>query len=226
MIQATQLSKVHANGFCALNKVDLHIDRDEFVYLVGESGAGKSTLLNIMFKREHYSSGSVSVGGVPLHQIQGHQIPSFRRTIGMVFQDYKLLPKRTVYENIAFALRVMHYGRYKIHQYVSQVLDLVGMQQQANYLPFTLSGGEKQRICIARAIVNNPSILLADEPTGNLDPENSWEIMQLISKINRRKTTVVVATHNHRIVNLMRKRVIKLSRGYVIDDCQLGTYHE
>ncbi len=224
MIQLKKLTKIYPNGFKALDNVDLFIGKEEFVYLVGPSGAGKSTLLNMIFRAETPTSGEIVIDNFALSQISDKQIPYLRRNIGVIFQDYKLLPKRTVYENVAFALRVMHYSRARIHRQVTQVLELVGLHQKAKHLPQELSGGEQQRICIARAIVNNPPILLADEPTGNLDPDTSWEIMQLLAKINMRKTTVVVATHNREIVDGMRKRVLALENGRVIRDQQLGVY--
>ncbi len=225
MIQIKNLSKIYSNGFKALDNINLYIARDEFVYLVGSSGAGKSTLLNLLFKAEEPSAGEIYLDNFPLSKITAKQIPYLRRKIGVIFQDYKLLPKRTVYENVAFALRVMHYSRAHIRRQVTQVIELVGLTQKMKYLPSELSGGEQQRICIARAIVNNPSILLADEPTGSLDPDTSWDIIQLLAKINIRKTTVIVATHNKSIVNAMRKRVVALDNGKIIRDEHLGTYN-
>lgn len=224
MIRIKNISKVFPNGFVALEDVSLHIGRGEFVYLVGPSGAGKSSLLNMIFRSEVPSSGEIYIDNFALNSIKKNQIPYFRRGIGMIFQDYKLLPRRTVYENIAFALRVMHYSRARIRRQVTQVLELVGLSEKFNHYPSELSGGEQQRICIARAIVNNPPILLADEPTGSLDPDTSWEIMQLLSKINARQTTVVVATHNKSIVDDIRKRVVGLENGKVIRDKELGQY--
>ncbi|MSR88187.1 MAG: cell division ATP-binding protein FtsE [Candidatus Margulisbacteria bacterium] len=224
MIRIKNISKVFPNGFVALEDVTLHIGRGEFVYLVGPSGAGKSSLLNLIFRSEVPSSGEIYIDNFALNSIKKNQIPYFRRGIGMIFQDYKLLPRRTVYENIAFALRVMHYSRARIRRQVTQVLELVGLSEKLNHYPSELSGGEQQRICIARAIVNNPPILLADEPTGSLDPDTSWEIMQLLSKINARQTTVVVATHNKSIVDDIRKRVVGLENGKVVRDKELGPY--
>ncbi|MBT3260765.1 cell division ATP-binding protein FtsE [bacterium] len=224
MIEVRNVSKIYLNGFKALDNVNLSIGKEEFVYLVGPSGAGKSTLLKMIYKAEEPSSGKIFIDNFSLNNITERQIPYLRRNIGIVFQDYKLLPKRTVYENVAFALRVMHYSRSKIRRQVSQVLELVGLHQKMSNLPQELSGGEQQRICIARAIVNNPKILLADEPTGNLDPETSWEIMHLLTKINTRKTTVIVATHNKEIVDNIRKRVIALEKGKLVKDQQLGVY--
>jgi len=225
MIRIKNVTKTYPNGYVALDNVNLHISRNEFVYLVGQSGAGKSTLLNMLYKAETPSSGDIYIDNIPLSTISAKQIPFLRRSIGVIFQDYKLLPKRTVYENVAFALRVMHFSRARIRRQVTQVLDLVGLQQKMYNMPSELSGGEQQRICIARAIVNNPPVLLADEPTGSLDPETSWEIMQLLSKINSRQTTVVVATHNKSIVDDIRKRVIQVENGHVVRDEQLGMYN-
>ena len=224
MIRLKKVTKVYPNGYVALDNIDLHIGRNEFVYLVGQSGAGKSTLLNMLYKAETPSSGDIYIDNIPLSTISAKQIPFLRRSIGVIFQDYKLLPKRTVYENVAFALRVMHFSRARIRRQVTQVLDLVGLQQKMHNMPSELSGGEQQRICIARAIVNNPPILLADEPTGSLDPETSWEIMQLLSKINSRQTTVVVATHDKSAVDRLQKRVVALSGGRIIRDDAVGSY--
>jgi cell division transport system ATP-binding protein len=224
MIRISKVRKVYPNGFPALDNIDFHIGRNEFVYLVGPSGAGKSTLLKMLFRAELPTTGDIYVDNFSLRKIAPTQIPFLRRNMGFIFQDFKLLPRRNVFENVAFALRVRHYSRAKIRRQVNQVLELVGLLQKMNYMPSELSGGEQQRICIARAIVNNPPILLADEPTGSLDPDTSWEIMQLLSKINARKTTVVVATHDKGIVDDIRKRVIALKNGKVIRDSHLGAY--
>lgn len=226
MIRIKNLKKVHANGFIALDEINLHVEKDEFVYLVGPSGAGKSTLLNMLFRADIPTTGEIYINNFSLNNITIRQIPLLRRSIGVIFQDYKLLPRRTVYENVAFALRVMHVERAHIKRQVTQVLELVGLQQKMNHLPSQLSGGEQQRICIARAIVNNPPILLADEPTGSLDPDTSWEIMQLLSKINSRQTTVIVATHNKAIVDDIRKRVVGMEKGRIVRDRQLGMYDD
>jgi cell division transport system ATP-binding protein len=225
VIEIKDLHKTYPNGFNALNGINIHIGKDEFVYIVGSSGAGKSTLLRLLFKADSPTKGDIQIDRVSLNKMTSQQTPYLRRNIGVIFQDFKLLPKRTVYENIAFALRVMHYPRSRIRKQVMQVLDLVGLQQKMNSFPSELSGGEQQRICIARAIVNNPPILLADEPTGSLDPDTSWEIMQLLSKINSRQTTLIVATHDKAIVDDIRKRVITLENGCVAKDMQLGSYN-
>ncbi len=226
MIRIKNLRKVHQNGFVALDGVNFHVEKDEFVYLVGPSGAGKSTLLNMLFRADVPTTGDIFINNFSLGSITVKQIPLLRRSIGVIFQDYKLLPRRTVYENVAFALRVMHVERTHIKRQVTQVLELVGLQDKETHLPSQLSGGEQQRICIARAIVNNPPILLADEPTGSLDPDTSWEIMQLLTKINARQTTVIVATHNKGIVDDLRKRVVAMEKGRIVRDRQLGLYDD
>jgi cell division transport system ATP-binding protein len=224
MIKIKNLKKVYPNGFKALDGINLHIRRDEFIYLVGSSGAGKSTLLKLIFKSDTPTIGDIAIDNFSLNSIKKKHVPYLRRNIGFIFQDFKLLPKRTVAENIAFALQVVRYSPFKIRKRVAQVLELVGMEQKMNSFPTELSGGEQQRVCIARAIVNNPIILLADEPTGSLDPDTSWEIMQLLSKINAKQTTVVVATHDKGIVDDIRKRVVALEKGRIIRDNQLGSY--
>lgn len=224
MIRLKNVSKVYTNGFKALDGINLHIGKGEFVYLVGPSGAGKSTLLNLIFLADTPSAGEIYIDNFSLNSLTPKQVPYFRRNVGVIFQDYKLLPRQTVYDNVAFALKVMHFSRARIRRQVSQVLELVGLQEKVAHLPSELSGGEQQRICIARAIVNNPPLLLADEPTGSLDPDTSWEIMQLLSKINLRQTTVVVATHNKGIVDDIRKRVIALDKGRIVRDQHLGLY--
>ena len=226
MITIQKLTKIHENGFLALDNIDLHINKNEFVYLVGPSGSGKSTLLNMIFRAAIPSSGRILIDKYDINKLSMKQVPHLRRNIGVVFQDFKLLEKRTVFENLAFALRVTHTKRSSIRRQVNQVLELVGLHEKMNHLPSELSGGEQQRICIARAIVNNPPILLADEPTGSLDPDTSWEIMKLLSKINTRNTTVVVATHNKSIVEDIRKRVVALENGKVVRDQELGLYNE
>ena len=226
MIILKEVSKHHKNGFVAIDELTLTIDQGDFVFLVGPSGAGKSTLLNLLTGEKKPTSGQINVLNYPVNRLTDDQIPELRRQIGVIFQDYKLLPKRTVYENIAFALRVLNYSRSACHQMVPQVLELVGLTSKAHHYPTELSGGEQQRICIARAIVHNPPILLADEPTGNLDPDTAWDIMHLLSKINQRKTTLIIATHDKEIVNKMRKRVIKIEHGRITKDLAMGAYHD
>jgi cell division transport system ATP-binding protein len=225
MIELTNVFKTYHSGIESLYDINLHIGKEEFVFLVGPSGAGKTTLLKLVYREETPTSGKVVVDRVNVAELDPTQVPFLRRNIGVVFQDFKLLPKRTVFENVAFALRVTGAPRSTIRRKAMQALELVGMLRRVNSFPNELSGGEKQRVCIARAIVNNPPILLADEPTGNLDPATSWDILQLLDKINKRNTTVVVATHNKSIVDEMKKRVVVLENGRLIRDQQLGMYH-
>lgn len=225
MIELTSVSKTFSSGIDALHDINLTIGKEEFVFLVGSSGAGKTTLLKLLYREEVPTSGKVVVDRVNVAELDSEQVPFLRRNIGIVFQDFKLLPKRTVYENVAFALRVTGAPRSTVRRKAMQGLELVGMLRRVNSFPDELSGGEKQRVCIARAIVNNPPILLADEPTGNLDPGTSWDILQLLDKINKRNTTVVVATHNKSIVDEMKKRVVELEGGRLVRDQQLGMYN-
>jgi cell division transport system ATP-binding protein len=225
VIELVNISKNYPNGIDVLFNINLNIGKEEFVFVVGPSGAGKTTLMRLLYREEMPSSGRVVVDRVNVAQLDTHQVPYLRRNIGVVFQDYKLLPKRTVYENVAFALRVTGAPRSNIRRKVMQSLELVGMLRRTNAFPNELSGGEKQRACIARAIVNNPPILLADEPTGNLDPTTSWDIIQLLDKINKRNTTVLVATHNKSIVDNMKRRVIALENGRVVRDQLLAGYN-
>ncbi|MFA5928351.1 MAG: cell division ATP-binding protein FtsE [Candidatus Margulisiibacteriota bacterium] len=227
MITLKHVHKIFPNGTRALNNINLHISREEFVFLVGPTAAGKSTLMKLLYRADEPTEGEISIDRINVTTLPDEQIPFLRRNIGVVFQDFKLLPRRTTYENVAFALRVTGTSLLKIRRRVMQVLDLVGLANKAKSLPHELSGGEQQRACIARAIVNNPPILLADEPTGNLDPETSWEIMQLLAKINLHRTTVLVSTHAKEIVDGMRKRVVALENGQILRDQQLGVYtHE
>jgi cell division transport system ATP-binding protein len=225
MIELANVSKTYSNGIDVLLNINLHIGKEEFVFVVGPSGAGKTTLLKLLYREEAPTSGKVIVDRVNVADLNADQVPYLRRNIGVVFQDYKLLPKRTIFENVAFALRVTGTPRSTIRRKVMQALELVGMLRRANAFPDELSGGEKQRACIARAIVNNPPLLLADEPTGNLDPTTSWDIIQLLDKINKRNTTVVVATHNKSIVDDMKRRVVALENGRIVRDQMLGSYN-
>ena len=224
MIHIKQLSKKYSNGHLALDEINLSVDRGEFVYVVGPSGSGKSTLLKCIFRSEMPTSGSIYIDNYSLTNLSSKQVAYLRRNIGMIFQDFKLLKLRNVFDNVAFPLNIFGFSRSAIKRKVLQVLDLVGLQDKTKHYPSELSGGEQQRICIARALINNPPVLLADEPTGSLDPDTSWEIMQLLSKINQRKTTVVVATHNKGIVDDLRKRVVALEYGKLMKDQQLGVY--
>lgn len=225
MIQLINVSKVYPNGMEALVDVNLHIGKDEFLFIVGPSGAGKTTLMKLLYKEEVPTTGEVIIDKLRLSELKKYQIPYLRRNMGVVFQDFKLLPKRTVYENVAFALQVTGASRGMIRRQSSLALELVGLQKRMNSFPADLSGGEQQRVCIARAIVNNPPLLIADEPTGNLDPATSWDIINLLDKINKRKTTVIVSTHNKSVVDTMRKRVVMMEGGRVVSDQQLGVYN-
>ena len=224
MITIRNLSKTYPNGTNALNDINLHISKDEFVFLVGPTAAGKSTLMKLLYRADIPTTGDVLIDRINVSKLKENQIPYLRRNIGVVFQDFKLLPRRTIYENVAFGLRVTSTSVFKLRQRVNQLLDIVGLTKKRQCYPHELSGGEQQRACIARAIINNPPILLADEPTGNLDPDTSWEIMQLLAKINMRRTTVLVSTHAKAIVDGMRKRVIALDSGKILRDQQLGVY--
>lgn len=209
----------------SLRDVSLHVDRGEFVFIVGPSGAGKSTLTRLIYREELPTSGQVLLGGVNVAKLRPHQVPYLRRNIGVIFQDFKLLPDRTVYENVAFALQVTEASHREIQRRVPAALQLVGLLDKANQRAQELSGGEQQRAAVARAIVRSPSVLLADEPTGNLDPENSRQIMNLLLEINRMGTTVIVATHAREFVDALRQRVVELEDGVVVRDDRAGTYH-
>lgn len=224
LISLRGVSKVYGTGMRALNKVNLDIRKGEFVFIVGPSGAGKSTLIKLLYREEIPSEGQVIVGGKDLLKMRRRDIPFLRRRIGVVFQDFKLLPDRTVAENVAFALQVTGYAGRDMAKSVASVLSLVGLKGRQGAYPSQLSGGEQQRVAIARALVRNPDILLADEPSGNLDPETSLEIFKLIERANMFGTTVVVATHARQIVDSMRKRVIELRKGTVVRDVRRGAY--
>ncbi len=225
MIRLNKVSKSFSNGLKVLDDLSLHICKEEFVYLIGASGVGKSTLLKLIFMADFPTEGEIYVDKFLLKDIRPHQIPYLRRSMGIIFQDYKLLPKRTVYENVAFALSVMHVAGPRLKRQVRHSLELVGLAHKQTAYPHELSGGEQQKMCIARAIVNNPPILLCDEPTGNLDPDTSWDIVQLLTKINReRKTTILMSTHDTEIVDGLPKRVIELQQGKIHRDQNLGGY--
>lgn len=224
MIEMQDVYKTYPNGVVALNGVSVRIKQGEFVYVVGPSGAGKSTFIKMMYREEKPTSGTIMVNGVNLANIKDSKVPLLRRNIGVVFQDFKLLPKLTVYENVAFALEVIEESPKVIRKKVMEVLDLVGLKHKIRSYPNELSGGEQQRVSIARSIVNSPKIVIADEPTGNLDPETSWGIMELFEKINERGTTIVMATHNKEIVNATRRRVIAIENGTIVRDEAKGEY--
>lgn len=216
--------KKYTNGVVASNGITIHIARGEFVYVVGPSGAGKSTFIKLMYREEVPSSGEVLFDGIDIAKLKQREVPSLRRRIGVVFQDFKLLPNLTVYENIAFALEVIEEKPEDIRRKVTEVLELVGLKQKARMFPNELSGGEQQRVSIARSIVNQPEIVIADEPTGNLDPDTSWGIMEIFEKINARGTTIIMATHNKEVVNTIRHRVIAIEGGIVTRDEAGGDY--
>ena len=218
MIKLEHVSKSYSAGIPALNDVNLEIEDGEFVFIVGDSGSGKSTLIKMLLKELEPTQGTITIDGKVLGKIKRRQIPKFRRNIGVVFQDFRLLKDRNVYENIAFTLRVTETPTRVLKKKVPAALSLVGLAQKYKSYPKELSGGEQQRVAIARAIVNEPAILLADEPTGNLDPVNSWEIMKLLDEANKRGTTVIVVTHNIEIVNAMKKRVITMKKGNIVSD--------
>lgn len=224
MISMKNVYKTYGNGVTALNGINVEIDKGEFVYIVGPSGAGKSTFIKLIYREEKATAGDIIVNGKELSTLKEKQIPMLRRDIGVVFQDFKLLPKLTAYENVAFAMEVIEAQPSMMRTRVMEVLDLVGLKNKSRFLPDELSGGEQQRISIARAIVNRPKIVIADEPTGNIDPDTSWEIMQIFEEINRRGTTLIMATHSREIVDTIRKRVIAIEGGMIARDEALGEY--
>lgn len=224
MIVLENVSKSYSTGAPAIKKVNLKIEKGEFVFIVGNSGSGKSTLIKLLLKELEPTEGMISINGKLLNKMKRNKIPALRRDMGVVFQDFRLLKDRNVYENIAFAQRVVETPSRIIKRRVPAMLSLVGLSEKYRSYPKELSGGEQQRVALARALVNNPSILLADEPTGNLDPKNSWEIMKLLEEINKRGTTVLVVTHNREIVDAMSKRVITMNKGVVISDEKKGGY--
>ena len=226
MIELSDISVAYPNDIQALRDINLKIEKGEFVFIIGPTGTGKSTLLKLLYREEIATQGKVIVAGQDVTRLRGNRIPRLRRSIGVVFQDFRLLPQKTAEENVAFALYVTGAPRKEIRTQVPEVLELVGLQDRANAYPHQLSGGEQQRICIARALVHNPPILLADEPTGNLDPDTSWDIVQLLAQINNRGTTIVVASHDQHIVDRMTKRVIALDKGTIIRDEAKGKYYE
>ena len=222
MIKLEHVSKSYSAGIPALNDVNLEIEDGEFVFIVGDSGSGKSTMIKLLLKELEPSEGTIFVNGKNLSKVRRRQIPKFRRNIGVVFQDFRLLKDRNVYENIAFAQKVIGESTRNIKKKVPSFLSMVGLAAKYRSYPKELSGGEQQRVAIARALINEPSILLADEPTGNLDNNNAWEIMKLLEEINNRGTTVIVVTHNLEIVKVMKKRVITVQKGVIVSDSKAG----
>ena len=224
IITLDNVSKAYATGAPALNGVSLHINRGEFVFIVGDSGSGKSTMIKLLLRELTPTSGNINVMGYDLVKIKHRKIPKFRRNLGIVFQDFRLLKDRNVYENVAFAQRIIQVSNKEIKRNVPSILATVGLAGKYKAKPKQLSGGEQQRVALARALVNKPTILLADEPTGNLDPKNSWEIMKLLEQINENGTTVLVVTHNREIVNSMQKRVVTMKKGVIVSDEEKGGY--
>lgn len=225
IIEIHNLSLIYPNGTRALDHIYLAIYRGEFVFLVGHTGSGKSSLMKLIYRENDPTSGSVFVEGKEINEMKRSQIPFLRRRIGVIFQDFRLLAHKTVFENVAYALQVTGASRSVIPRKVNKALTLVNLRGKADRLPSQLSGGEQQRVAIARALINDPVILIADEPTGNLDPDSSWDIMQILSKVNSRGTTVLVATHNQQMVDLMQKRVIVMQRGVIQHDLEHGKYY-
>ena len=226
IIYLENVTKVYSKGNPAINGITLNIGKGEFVFIVGDSGSGKSTLIRLLLRELTASSGNVYVMGSDLAKLKHRQIPKFRRNLGVVFQDFRLLNDRNVYENVAFAQRIIETPSIEIRRNVPSILATVGLAGKYKAKTNQLSGGEQQRVALARALVNKPSILLADEPTGNLDPKNSWEIMTLLEEINQKGTTVLVVAHNREIVNAMHKRVVTMKRGVIISDEEGGEYKD
>ena len=225
MINFDNVSKQYKNSNTpALDGINLNIEQGEFVFLVGQSGSGKSSLLRLLLKEEKPTSGIVTVNGVNVAKLPNRKVPAFRRTMGIVFQDFRLLPGKTVFDNVAFGMEVIGKSKKEIKQRIPAILDLVGLDEKASRLPSELSGGEQQRVALARAFVNQPKLLLADEPTGNLDPSTSVGIMKLLDRINRTGTTIVMATHDVAIVDQMRKRIVQMENGKIIRDQERGMY--
>ncbi len=224
MINFKNVGKQYENGFVALSDVSFHIEKGEFVFLVGSSAAGKSTIIKLMMKELDQTEGQIFINGIDVGELRRKDIPYFRRTLGVVFQDFRLLPNKTVQENVAYAMEIVGASSREIHKNVPQVLSMVGLAHKAKRYPNQLSGGEQQRVAIARAIVNNPAVLIADEPTGNLDPETAKGIMEIMDAINRRGTTIVMATHAEKIVDTMQKRVIVVEGGKIKHDEKKGGY--
>lgn len=224
MINFSNVSKKYDNDVKALSNINLDIKKGEFIFLVGTSGAGKSTLIKLLLKEVNPTEGQITLNDRDITQVRNRRIPFIRRDIGVVFQDFRLLPNKTVYENVAFAMEIVGESSKEIRRRVPMVLSMVDLSRKSSSYPDQLSGGERQRVSIARAIVNNPPVLIADEPTGNLDPDTAWEIMRVLLDINHRGTTVIMATHAKEIVNSMKKRVVEIHEGKLIRDEQKGGY--
>jgi len=223
MIQFEHVTKTYGSNV-GIEDASICIDKGDFVFLVGPSGAGKSTFIKLILKEINADKGSIKVNGLEVTRLSNRQIPKLRRSIGIVFQDFRLLPQKTVEENVAFAMEILHTSQRTVRRNVPQVLSLMGISSKAKKYPHELSAGEQQRVAIARAVINNPTVLIADEPTGNLDPDTAWEIMQLLEQINRRGTTILMVTHAKDIVDKMSKRVIAIDKGRIVRDDREGTY--
>lgn len=224
MIEVKKVSKVYRNNHIALSDVSIKIEKGEFIFLVGPSGAGKSTFIKLLMKEVEPTSGSINVNGLDITKLKRKEIPFYRRSIGVVFQDFRLLPDKTVSENIAFAMEIVEANHKDIKKRVPQMLTLVGLASKGSAYPHQLSGGEQQRVALARALVNNPALLICDEPTGNLDPDTAWGIMELLDDINKGGTTVLMATHAKDVVDRMKKRVVAIEKGVIVRDQQRGVY--
>ncbi len=225
MITVENATKIYQNGVKGIDNISFDVEKGDFVFIVGASGSGKSTLMKVLLKEQRLTEGSVIINGHNISDIKRKDIPYYRRSMGVVFQDFRLLPNKTVYENVAFAMEVVEASKREIRRSVPAVLAMVGLHKKHRAYPSQLSGGEQQRVALARAIVNKPPILLADEPTGNLDPETAWDIMHLLDDINKRGTTIIIATHAKDIVDTMQKRVVTLHKGNIIRDIEKGGYN-
>ncbi len=224
LIRINNLEKKYKTGVTAIYDLDLKVKKGDFVFVIGQSGSGKSTLIKMLYREEKPTKGTINIGGIEVSKLKNRKVYKLRRKLGIVFQDFKLLPKLTVYENVAFALEILGLPSKEIQSKTLEALEQVGLKNKSKNYPDQLSGGEQQRVAIARAIVNNPKLLLCDEPTGNLDPETSWEVMQVLEKINNNGTTIIMATHDKEMVNRMKKRVILIEAGKIKKDYEKGKY--
>ena len=225
LIRIKDLEKKYKTGVTAIYDFDLKVKKGDFVFVIGQSGSGKSTLIKLLYREEKPTNGSINIGGIEVAKLRNRKVYQLRSKLGIVFQDYKLLPRLTVYENVAFALEILGLPNEEIRKKTLKALEQVGLKNKSKNYPNELSGGEQQRVAIARAIVNEPKLLLCDEPTGNLDPETSWEIMQVLDEINKLGTTIIMATHDKEMVNRMKKRVIVIEAGRLKEDYEKGTYN-
>ena len=224
LIRINNLEKKYKTGVTAIYDLDLKVKKGDFVFVIGQSGSGKSTLIKMLYREEKPTKGTINIGGIEVSKLKNRKVYKLRRKLGIVFQDFKLLPKLTVYENVAFALEILGLPSKEIQSKTLEALEQVGLKNKSKNYPNQLSGGEQQRVAIARALVNNPKLLLCDEPTGNLDPETSWEVMQVLEKINNNGTTIIMATHDKEMVNRMKKRVILIEAGKIKKDYEKGKY--